>query len=435
MLPWSPAILWSVTIQAIWVGGQFGATVILVRLLDPSSFGIYTFAWTLCMFLQFLPTSGFAVAIVRFSATYVTTGANALLAGLWRRYLLSALIYGGTTASVLALPAVLGWQSDIAVISPPVLLAMSPALVLFPVLAVIGATLRGIRPGILGQLPEYAIRPLAILILLLVPLTGYIATPGPAAVMLLQGLSILIAVVLGLVLLARHTTIFSLSAAAPRQEVATWSSATYRLSIIGVLWVLNSQTDVLMLGWFHPPEEVAHYRIAFQGAILVMVPLTAANLLLAPRMASLFASNDLLNMQRLLFLSARLTFLVGAICTAIYAVFGDRMLDVVFGPDYAVAYPMLLILSLGQLMNLACGSVGTALGMIGYESGMLRAVAAGAVGNVTLNLMLVPAFGGIGAAMAAATSMAVMNILMVILLRRRTGISAFLFKLPTRRSR
>ncbi len=413
----------SVLVQGFWVASQLATSILLAHALGPTNFGIYSFTWSVVTLLQFLPQNGLATAAVRFSATYRSTEPRDLAAGLWRRVSQAALAYGALTAAIVGSLALVGWVPHREAISPDAFLYATPALVIFPLLAVVGATLRGAHPGIAGQLPENVITPFLLLCFVgFTVMVGQASQLNPAFVLLLQAAAIVAAVKTGMALLARHSTITRHGETKPAFENRLWFSAMLPLSIMGGLTVLNNQASTLLIGGLASAVDVAQFRIAFQGASLVAVALIAANLFLAPRIAELYSTRQLPALQRLLTVSANSTTIVALASVLVFWSLGRWLLGTLFGASYAAAYPMLMILSLGQLINVGLGSAGMVLNMTGHERDSLYSVAMAGIANIALNLILIPLWGGIGAAVATAASMATWKVAMVAFLRHRTGL-------------
>jgi O-antigen/teichoic acid export membrane protein len=81
-----------------------------------------------------------------------------------------------------------------------------------------------------------------------------------------------------------------------------------------------------------------------------------------------------------------------------------------FGQEFVAGTESLRILCIGQIINASTGSVGLILNMTGHEKYNVMSLSLGTGINLLLNLLLVPQFGLIGAAIAAATSMIVWNL-------------------------
>src|SRR4029077_4879143 len=81
----------------------------------------------------------------------------------------------------------------------------------------------------------------------------------------------------------------------------------------------------------------------------------------------------------------------------------------IFGHDFEIGWPILVIGTLGQLVNCGVGSVGYLLLMSGNQRRLIRVQAVMAVVMVVLNLLLIPRWGIVGAAVGASATNVVTN--------------------------
>ena len=96
-----------------------------------------------------------------------------------------------------------------------------------------------------------------------------------------------------------------------------------------------------------------------------------------------------------------------------------------FGPEFTNYGMVLVILSLGQSVNVFAGSVGHMLVMSGNESLMRLSVAGAMVVNIIISFILIPRLGVIGAAIAVAISLSFQNILASWFVYKRLSIRVF----------
>jgi O-antigen/teichoic acid export membrane protein len=128
------------------------------------------------------------------------------------------------------------------------------------------------------------------------------------------------------------------------------------------------------------------------------------------------------HLQRLVTASSRGLLLLSFPIALTFAAFGREIVTVVFGPEFAAADGALAILSAGQLVNAAAGSVATLLVMTGNQRQAALGIASGACLNGVIGVTLIPTMAVNGAAVAAACSMIFSNLLLVELARRSLGI-------------
>jgi len=101
--------------------------------------------------------------------------------------------------------------------------------------------------------------------------------------------------------------------------------------------------------------------------------------------------------------------------------FGKIILNF-YGFEFREAYTPLLILLPGQLLNICCGSVGLILSLTGYQYYTAIIFAASSFVNISLNFLLIPAYGMIGAAISTTISVCFWNILMAFYVIRKLKI-------------
>lgn len=183
-------------------------------------------------------------------------------------------------------------------------------------------------------------------------------------------------------------------------------------SLIGAASVLNSYTDILMLGWFVPPDEVGLYRVASQGAVLVTFGLQIAQMIGAPSFAQLNAPqtrDELGNEFRRL---RKLSTSAALVIFSVLVLAGEGLLAILFGEAFVGAYVPLVILSLGFLLNAVFGPVGVLLSMCGQEGLVSRVMWISVGMNIIVNLALIPLFGLVGAAIATSSTIALVHLVL-----------------------
>ena len=82
----------------------------------------------------------------------------------------------------------------------------------------------------------------------------------------------------------------------------------------------------------------------------------------------------------------------------------------IFGPDFEAGWPILIIGCIAQLVNCGVGSVGYLLLMSGQQRRLIRIQMVMACVMIALSLFLIPSWGLVGAATAAALTNAMSNI-------------------------
>jgi O-antigen/teichoic acid export membrane protein len=92
-----------------------------------------------------------------------------------------------------------------------------------------------------------------------------------------------------------------------------------------------------------------------------------------------------------------------------------------FGKDFTSGLWLLRVLTLGQFVNVATGSVGYLLVMSGHEKDMRNIAILNGILAIVLALILNPIYGAMGSAISTAVAVATSNIMAVNAVKKRLG--------------
>jgi len=206
-------------------------------------------------------------------------------------------------------------------------------------------------------------------------------------------------------------------------EKAVWSFSGAMLGI-GFLEFAMTQVDKIALGFYRGAREVGIYSVA--AAIVVYVPLvlSSVNQIFAPTISDLHTRGEHALLARLF--QSLTKWVIGlTMPLAIVIIVFARPFMRIFGADFEVGWPILIIGTLGQLVNCGVGSVGYLLLMSGNEKRLIKVQIAMAVVMVAGSVVLVPVWGIVGAAVATALTNVGMNAWNLLEVRKALGISPY----------
>jgi O-antigen/teichoic acid export membrane protein len=187
----------------------------------------------------------------------------------------------------------------------------------------------------------------------------------------------------------------------------------FSLPLLGtaMLSLMIFWTDTLMLGYFKAPETVGLYNAAYPLAYFVSVPLTALALIYIPVASGLYSQNLMTELRRdYTILTKWFSFLTLPIFLVL-CLFPEAVLSLFFGSAYVAAAPALRILSLGFIISNLLGPNGNTLIAMGESRFIMWSVLATAILNIILNIVLIPPLDIVGAAIASAISLSLVNII------------------------
>lgn len=396
----------------------FMVSLVLARILQPEGYGVYSFALSVVGILGVPVMMGLPTLVLRETARYHATGEWALLRGILIRAFQAVAFLSALVGPLVAI-AVWNWPDRIEQVQVHTLMW---ALILIPLTGfnrLRESTLLGLAKVRHALTPERLLLP--ILMLAAVGLYQLLGVLDPPGAMALYCGATAIALVLGARYMARDLPPGVRECRAAYAN-AYWFRSVLPLALLGGLNVILSQTDIFMLGLYSTKTDVGLYRVAFNGAALVLFFHAAINQSLQSHFVTLYASADRARLQRLITTATRGVTLAALPVAAALVVFGGDILEFAYGVAYRPAYPTLIILSLAQLFNVFTGSVYDILNMTGHEHDTLKGVMLSAVTNVALNAVLIPLLGPAGAALATGISMVLVNGTLVAILRARTGL-------------
>jgi O-antigen/teichoic acid export membrane protein len=204
------------------------------------------------------------------------------------------------------------------------------------------------------------------------------------------------------------------------------------LLIGALLQLVMLMSGTLMLGIWSDNVAVSQFALASRTAMLITFVLVAVNTVAQPKFAELYARG---HMDSLAVTAYKATLLMTACATPVVLVFlvAPELVMSAFGADFAGSGTALQILSIGQFVNVATGSVGILLVMSGQEREYRNVQIVAACVVLALNVALIPGWGAVGAAIATAAALIVQNLLFGYFVWVKLGIVTIMPRAPRHR--
>jgi O-antigen/teichoic acid export membrane protein len=400
---------------------SFALNLILARMLGPDGAGLYFLSLTIVTIAAMLSKVGLDGTFVRFTAASAIAGEWSEVKGLYRKGMLLTLAVSAPVTVLLF--GLAPWLAD-AVFADPRLagplrlmsLSIPPfALVFLQAQALIG--LKKTREGV--ALSGAILTGLTLLgILLLAPLFG---VTGAVAAYTLASCATL---VIGLALWKRATPdLKGIRGSFPTDRMLASSMPLFWVAVLNMVLHWSSN---LMLGIWSTSADVGLYSVANRTSGLVSFILIAVNAISAPKFSELYSRGDMEGLGRLARSTAKLMTLFASPIVLACVLFPGPVMSI-FGAEFTAGAPALAILGVGQFVNVITGSVGYLLIMTGQERVWRNLMAVSAALCLGLNALLIPLYGLIGAALAMASSLSLLMLLSVYMVRRSLGIMTIPF--------
>jgi O-antigen/teichoic acid export membrane protein len=179
----------------------------------------------------------------------------------------------------------------------------------------------------------------------------------------------------------------------------TWAAIALPIFIVEGFFNLLTNVDIIIVGHFMEPDQVAIYFAAAKTLALVHFIYFAVRAGGAQRIAQYYASGDKARLEAFLRDTLHWTFWPSLAMVLMLFIVGRQLL-LLFGPNFGSGYALLYILSIGILFRASIGPAETLLIMAGQQSVCAAVYTATFILSVVLNFALIPPFGLSGAASA-----------------------------------
>jgi O-antigen/teichoic acid export membrane protein len=216
--------------------------------------------------------------------------------------------------------------------------------------------------------------------------------------------------------------------ALPRNDWPEIRKSLLPLWASGVVFAMIQQFDVVIIGSLLSNAEAGAYFAAQKTAMLLSLVLIAAGLIAAPLMSSLYHSARYDDLQRLCRNLATAIAVVTAVGFTVLVLIGKSLLGL-FDPLFVSAYPILLIIALGTMIDAVSGPTAYLMQMTSYEKPYLRIMIVCYALVLFAQFLLVPRYGSIGAALASTGGIILWNVWAIALLRKKAGLDPSLLSL------
>ena len=392
-------------IKIAGTAAKFGYNVLLARMLGASGTGVYFLALTVATIASVAGRFGMDNALLRFAAANAAQTKWGVVADLHKKGLGITLVLSSVMAVLTffaARPLAVHVFADAQLILPLKLMAIS--IVPFSLLKLYSELLRALKKIKESAFIQDLAVPLFSAPLLLILGTRFGAVGAAAAYTASTFILLLIAAWLW-----RRATPM-LHSATGYFDTGLLLRTSLPLFWVAMLFIAMSWTDTLLLGIWLDNRAVGIYGIAMRVSVMISFVLVSVNSIIAPKFAALHADGALRELGDLARRAARLMAVITMPFFLLFLLLPKWVLGI-FGDDFGAGATVLAILSVGQFVNVATGSVGYLLIMSGHEKLIRNSTMISAALNLILNVLLIPRFGIIGAAIASATSLAALNLI------------------------
>ena len=410
-------------IRVVSAAMAYASQILLARWMGGSEYGIYVYVWTWVLLLGSMMDFGISSSAQKIIPEYRARGETALLRGFLagsRRmtFAVSALI-----ALLLAglIRALSPWIDADAVMPLYIGCMTLPAFVVANTQDGIARSHDWMR---LGLMPQFVVRQTLIIALTAAAFVlGFHL--GATAAMIASAAAVWIATAGQMVVLNRRLG-GHIEPGPTAYDFRGWLAVSLPILLVESFYLLLSYTDVLVLQQFRSSEEVGVYFAVVKTLALVSFIHYAMSATTAHRFAEYHATGDSERLSAYVTHAIAWTFWPSLAATLALLACGKPLLWL-FGPKFVVGYDIMFIAAIGLVVRAAIGPVERLLNMLGHQHICALAYGLAFVMNVVLCVILVPRFGGHGAAAATSISLAFETVLLFWIVRRRLGLHVLAF--------
>jgi len=410
-------------IRVVSAAMAYASQILLARWMGGSEYGIYVYVWTWVLLLGSMMDFGIASSAQKIIPEYRARGETALLRGFLTgsramTFAASALISLFLAGLVKALSP---WIDADAVMPLYIGCMTLPAFVVANTQDGIARSHDWMR---LGLMPQFIVRQTLIVVFTAAAFVlGFHL--GAVAAMIASAAAVWIAMTGQMVVLNRRLD-GHIEPGPKDYDFRGWLAVSLPILLVESFYLLLSYTDVLVLQQFRSSEEVGVYFAVVKTLALVSFIHYAMSATTAHRFAEYHATGDSERLSAYVTHAIAWTFWPSLAATLALLACGKPLLWL-FGPKFVVGYDIMFIAAIGLVVRSAIGPVERLLNMLGHQHVCALAYGLAFVMNVVLCVILVPRFGGHGAAAATSISLVFETVLLFWIVRRRLGLHVLAF--------
>ena len=416
----------SILLRGLGPLSAFILTLLLARSLGASTTGAFYLTTTVMTCCAIVAKLGFDNALQRFAGGAAQRGDWATARGVYHQ---ACRITGCIGVLVAAL--FLASSSPLSVWllggEHQVLLALIALAVLpFAWMGVQAAMLKAIGYPALGGFIEVGILPL-----LTFALVGVSALNAPLSISMIAlcylGAAIASAL-LGTWLVHRHLPANRDATPVDHQRLL---DSCLPLTLVELLNYVILWSPLLLLGTLANTSDAGLYNVAHRLAAQLGLIALVFGSISAPRFAACHQTNNLDELRNLAIRHTRMMTMFGLPPTVVL-LFGAEPILSLFGHEFVQAGNLLVILMVGQMINIATGPVGYLLSMSSHERVLRNLAMLITPITIVLAVSLIPTYGALGAAWSVCLSTTLQNLICCWLVKQKLDLPFLLLLAPAR---
>lgn len=188
----------------------------------------------------------------------------------------------------------------------------------------------------------------------------------------------------------------------------------------GLMQLLLNWTDIFMLGIMMNNEDVGKYNVAFKIGSMMLIFLATISTIILPKLSQFFEEKNHQELEKIIKQSTKLGILISTPFLLGLMIFGQSILGF-FGKEYVNSYNILVIIAVTGYLGVLAGNIDQILNMSNNQKTLLYINTIALFLNIGINLILIPIYGALGAAMATLITTILMKTSCILLIKKKLG--------------
>jgi O-antigen/teichoic acid export membrane protein len=193
----------------------------------------------------------------------------------------------------------------------------------------------------------------------------------------------------------------------------------------GFFLILLNWTDILILGKLETEENIGIYNAAFKVGYLALFFVTMMNSFVVPKISEFYHQKEDLALKKFVQKATRIVIVLTLPVAIFILLFSTQILSY-FGPGFEAGALSLQLITLGALFNAMTGNVDQLLNMTNHQKLVRNIMFVGFLVNIVGNLILIPKFGYLGAAISSLVVNVIVNSIFVLVIKKKLGFYTFI---------
>ncbi len=200
-------------------------------------------------------------------------------------------------------------------------------------------------------------------------------------------------------------------------QLREWISFALPNFLTSILDTVLEAVDTILLAFLVVSiVAVGQYAAAIRYSTIIALPLQSLNVMFAPTIAELHHNGEKEKLE-VMFKVVTNWVIIFSLPICLIAILFSRPLLGISGDSFLAAWPLLVVLSVGSMVNAGTGSVGYILIMTGHQKHSLINSLTAVIINIILGIILTKLYGALGTAIATGLALAIVNLMRLLQVR------------------